>query len=60
MSTEAALIAAIAADPDDDTARLVFADWREECRSLRAALNDAARAFAKRPPARRAERLAPG
>jgi uncharacterized protein (TIGR02996 family) len=30
MSTEAALLAAIAADPDDDTARLVFADFLEE------------------------------
>lgn len=30
MSTEAALLAAIAADPDDDTARLVYADWLSE------------------------------
>lgn len=30
MSTEAALLAAIATDPDDDTARLVYADFLEE------------------------------
>lgn len=30
MSTEAALLAAVAADPDDDTARLVYADFLEE------------------------------
>src|SRR4051812_11164703 len=30
MSTEAALLAAIVADPDDDTARLVYADYLEE------------------------------
>ncbi len=30
MSTEAALLAAIVADPDDDTARLVYADFLQE------------------------------
>lgn len=30
MSTEAALLAAIASNPDDDTARLVYADFLEE------------------------------
>lgn len=30
MSTEAALLAAIAADPDDDTPRLVYADFLDE------------------------------
>lgn len=30
MSDEAGFLAAIAADPDDNTARLVFADWLEE------------------------------
>lgn len=30
MSTEAALIAAMAASPDDDTVRLAFADWLDE------------------------------
>ncbi|MDY3559206.1 TIGR02996 domain-containing protein [Gemmata sp. JC673] len=30
MSTEAALLTAVAADPDDDTARLVYADYLEE------------------------------
>lgn len=30
MSDRAALYAAVCADPDDDTARLVFADWLEE------------------------------
>ena len=28
--TDAALLAAIVADPDDDTPRLVFADWLDE------------------------------
>jgi uncharacterized protein (TIGR02996 family) len=30
MSDEAALLRAISADPDDDTARLVYADWLDE------------------------------
>src|SRR5437660_1230129 len=30
MTDEAALLAAISADPDDDTPRLVYADWLEE------------------------------
>jgi len=30
MSTEAALLAALAADPDDDTVRLVYADFLDE------------------------------
>jgi uncharacterized protein (TIGR02996 family) len=40
MSTEAALLAAVGADPDDDTARLVYADFLQE----RAAGTDTARA----------------
>ena len=30
MSTESALLAAIWADPHDDTPRLVYADWLDE------------------------------
>ena len=30
MSTERALLAAIAASPDDDLPRLVYADWLDE------------------------------
>src|SRR4051794_15084117 len=30
MSTEAAFVNAILDDPDDDTQRLIFADWLEE------------------------------
>src|SRR5262245_36104585 len=36
MTEQAALLAAIVADPDDDTARLAYADWLDENRPDRA------------------------